>query len=183
MEVTYFFETSADIHQAIWRCILEGSTLHSHRCQNLKSKKPLGHVILRVACSRDYTVDCWNSQIDPEHKVNRIQTKHSASMNTASKNNRNNVIGASSSLVQRRTNELNVGFACYFESCSFEAPHFAPRHHFKSQVYLFSLIKTETERPPHTAHAPVPNPEKQTEAVCLTASWPEPDFYRHVIKG
>jgi hypothetical protein len=56
-----------------------------------------------------------------------MQTKHSASMNTASKNNRNNVIGASSSLVQRRTNELKVGFVSYFESCTFEAPQFVPR--------------------------------------------------------
>jgi hypothetical protein len=36
------------------------------------------------------------------------QTKHGASMNTASKNNWDNVIGASSSLAQRRTAELNV---------------------------------------------------------------------------
>jgi hypothetical protein len=69
----------------------------------------------------------------PEHKVNRIQTKHSAAMNTASKNNRNNVIGASRSLAQRRTNELNIGFA----SRSFEAPHFVPR----TRTFLFITLK------------------------------------------
>ena len=47
-----------------------------------------------------------------EHKVNRMQresqTKQGASMNTASKNNWDNVIGVSSSLVQRRIAELHV---------------------------------------------------------------------------
>jgi hypothetical protein len=91
----------------------------------------------RVACSKDYTADCWNSHIAPEHKVNRIQTKHSASMNTASKNNRNNVIGTSSSLAQRRTSEMNVGLASYFESSSFEAPHFVPR----TNTFLLVTLK------------------------------------------
>jgi hypothetical protein len=37
MEATCFFETSVDFQQDTRRHIPEGSTLHSHRCENLKS--------------------------------------------------------------------------------------------------------------------------------------------------
>jgi hypothetical protein len=37
MEAIYSSETSVDFHRTVWNYILEDTTLHSHRCENLKS--------------------------------------------------------------------------------------------------------------------------------------------------
>jgi hypothetical protein len=37
MEAIYSSKTSVDFQQTTWRYIPEASTLHNHRCENLKS--------------------------------------------------------------------------------------------------------------------------------------------------
>jgi len=59
------------------------------------------------------------------------QTKHGASMNTASKNNWDNVIGASSSLAQRRTVELNVQLVKQ-KAVALKTQYFVKTHPFGS---------------------------------------------------